>query len=260
MTRLVVPLLVVAALLLSGCLGITTTDSGGPPSTEVVTVPVQNPAEVEAYVVKGRVTTAAGEPLANAEVWADNTLADNSNALATTAADGTYRIQLPTQDVTTWRVGGKARLEYHGQHYEISLVGDQSPFGSAQGAVRDLQLVLSGPVPDRNGEVHGATVAVYTDLDETGIEDSNTIELTLVPDGPLVDGSQGKTLTQRVTGGWQVRDVPIGRYAVTAKLHHPDGRVIDLVVRVRNSQGEYSPTLTAALPPDGDLEIEVKIP
>ena len=251
--RLLTPVL--AALLLSGCLGVTTTETGGPP-----TAPATHPGDAEPFVVKGRVTTASGEPLVGAEVWADNTLAYNSNVLATTTAEGSYRIELPRQDVTTWRVGGNARLEYHGQRYEISLVGDQSPFGSAEGAVRDLRLVLTGPIPELAGSFYGATVAVHTDLDETQITDTDNLEVTLTPDGPLVDGSAGQVLTRRVTGGWQVQDVPIGRYNVTAKHHHPDGRIVDLVVRIRNSGNGYTSSLTAVIPPDADLEIEVQTP
>lgn len=255
--RILIPLL--GALLLSGCLA-TSPDETNRPPTPQVTVPATGLGDVEPFVVKGRVTTAAGQPLAGAEVWADNTLAYNSNALATTDADGSYRIELPRQDLTTWRVGGQARLEYHGQRYQISLVGDQSPFGSAEGALRDLRLVLSGPIPELAGSFYGATVGVYTDLDDTQIADTADVEVTLSPDGPLVDGSQGRTVTGRVTGGWQVSDVPIGRYTVTARHHHPEGRIVDLVVRIRSSGNEYTPSLMVLIPPDADLQLELLTP
>lgn len=254
--RLLAILSAVWLLALSGCLGITYSSDEGSTNATPDVAPV---GEAEPFVVKGRVTTTTGEPLSGAEVWADNTLAYNSNALATTNEQGEYRIELPRADVTTWRVGGQAKLQFHGHNYEVSLAGDQTVFGSAEGAVRDLTMVLNGKVPETNDQFYGVTVSIYTDYEDEGVEDTDNLEVTLVPDGPLIDGSQGQSITQRVSG-WQVLDVPIGSYTMTAKYYRPDGTVVDLMVRVRNSQTEYAMSVTAVVPPEGELAFEIKTP
>src|SRR3546814_11710318 len=54
------------------------------------------------------------------------------------------------------------------------------------------------------------------------------VELTLTPSGPLIDGSEGKTLVLRQGDHYWVQfgyleDIPIGRYTVTAILKNKDG-------------------------------------
>ncbi|MDQ3492880.1 MAG: hypothetical protein M3452_06420, partial [Chloroflexota bacterium] len=44
--------------------------------------------------------------------------------------------------------------------------------------------------------------------------------LTLTPDGPLVDGSTGQTIT---VVGDLVADVPVGRYSYSARYADPAG-------------------------------------
>src|SRR3546814_18808349 len=54
------------------------------------------------------------------------------------------------------------------------------------------------------------------------------VELTLTPSGPLIDGSEGKTLVLRQGDHYWVQfgyleDIPIGRYTVTAILKNEAG-------------------------------------
>src|SRR3546814_17092136 len=54
------------------------------------------------------------------------------------------------------------------------------------------------------------------------------VELTLTPSGPLIDGSEGKTLVLRQGDHYWVQfgyleDIPIGRYTVTAILKDETG-------------------------------------
>ncbi|MGA4669520.1 hypothetical protein ACPCG0_06935 [Propionibacteriaceae bacterium Y1923] len=188
-------------------------------------------------------TTEAGEPVANAEVWADNTLAYNSNALGSTDADGAYRIELPRGDVTTWTMGGQVKIDYHGTTYTLGLEADRAPFGSSEGAVRNLVLKVAGQWPQSNDSYWGATINIHQDYESETIE-LDTVELVMVPDGPLIDGSQGETITYSLTG-WEVVDIPIGRYTVSLRHTRPDGGEVDLRVRVRASGDEFTPTVTA---------------
>src|SRR3546814_19356485 len=69
--------------------------------------------------------------------------------------------------------------------------------------------------------------------------------LTLTPSGPLIDGSQGKTLRLRLgdhywVDRYQVEDIPIGRYTVEATLKSEQG---DRRLRIQNwpAKGEFKP-------------------
>src|SRR3546814_11979338 len=69
-------------------------------------------------------------------------------------------------------------------------------------------------------------VTVFQDTDFH--DDMEDVELTLTPSGPLIDGSQGKTLVLRQGDHYWVQygyleDIPIGRYTVTEILKKEAG-------------------------------------
>ncbi len=56
----------------------------------------------------------------------------------------------------------------------------------------------------------------------------SALEITLTPDGPLLDGSKGAVITQTVhmTNQWRdayLRGIPFGVYRTTARLIEPNG-------------------------------------
>jgi hypothetical protein len=55
------------------------------------------------------------------------------------------------------------------------------------------------------------------------VDGSDTIEIRLVPDGPLLDGSQGEPITRTGRADGVFRDIPVGRYRISAKLVGSDG-------------------------------------
>lgn len=215
---------------------------------------------VEPYVVTGRVSKPDGTPLAGAEVWADNTLGYNSNALAMSGADGTYRIELPRSDSLTWRMGGHLAINYLGEQYSMDLEVDPTPFGSAEGAIRDFSWKLSGPRlddPDRN---YGGLVYVYESLESNGLPDGEIV-IEFEPDGPLIDGSAGEPLTRAVDGN-QIEDVPVGRYVVSAWVDPGDGgEAVPLLIRARDT-GDYESAAAAQFRKDSVplMELEVAPP
>ncbi len=71
--------------------------------------------------------------------------------------------------------------------------------------------------------------------------ESSWLELTLTPDGPLIDGSAGKTITSI---GDLVEDVAAGRYTYSARYVDPGEPARDLEIRVRDT-GDYAATVTA---------------
>ncbi|WP_052351638.1 hypothetical protein [Deinococcus pimensis] len=177
------------------------------------------PVTGAAYTMTGTVRNAAGQPLPGVEVWADNTLYYNMNALGTTDAQGRYSIALPRDALGTWRAGGRFQKKYAGQWYDLSLdVDNPAAFSADTGAVRDLTLRISGE--RTGGGFWGGTVYAYGSYG-AGSFDLDHVELTLTPEGPLLDGSAGKVITTGLDGS-VVRDVPIGQYRVSAR-YLPDG-------------------------------------
>lgn len=102
----------------------------------------------------------------------------------------------------------------------------------------------------------GATLHLHEDLESEGIE-LDDIELQLVPDGPLIDGSQGETITRRLTG-WEVLDIPVGKYTVSMTYHRPDGSDVALLVKVRNTETDVAQSVSAVAAEL--LEIEYQTP
>ncbi|WP_066942090.1 carboxypeptidase-like regulatory domain-containing protein [Microtetraspora fusca] len=200
--------------------------------------------EIEPGVLKGRVVDGKGKPLAGVQVVADNQLLYNSNLIVPTDADGFYRVE--TNVATTFHVTATVTRQYNGQTYSLDLApDDDNSFAGPTGAIRNFTWKLTGQRADGLG-VHGSSVLIYLDYrdpqdPEAYLQDEN-VELTLTPEGPLIDGSQGSTITRkssRTGDGSGVHDVPVGRYRITATY---EGR--PLRVKPRNS-GEYAPEIVA---------------
>ncbi|MFC4454262.1 carboxypeptidase-like regulatory domain-containing protein [Deinococcus sonorensis] len=183
------------------------------------------------YTMSGVVRTAAGQPVSGVEVYADNTLHYNMNAVGTTNAQGRYTISLPRRELGTWRGGARLSRAYHGTVYEFQLVpNDRSEFATRAGAVRDFTWKLTGPRPD--GGSYGGTLWMFVAVNAPGF-DLSRVEVTLTPDGPIIDGSAGKVIRGFLQGS-QLRDIPIGRYRVTARYLPEAGAPQTVLIGARN--------------------------
>ena len=225
--------------------------------------------DIEAGVLKGTVVDARGAPLKGAEIVADNTLLYNSNALGVSKADGSYRI--PTNAVAgTYRPSAQLKRKFNGKTYTFALeTDDDAPFDGAEGAVRNFTWKLTGEYGDNRR--HGSTLLFYfgsyedPQNNEAMIRQED-VEFTLKPVGPLIDGSEGQTITRRgeATGdGFGVPDLAIARYQVEARYAAEGTPARPLLVRVRGKD-DYAPSVTADFVPMTSLvqfiEIEVKLP
>ena len=139
-----------------------------------------------------------------------------------------YDIPLPDgkYDTPVARIG----VEYNDQWYDLPLAAadnsrEWSEQGQAQrGMVRDFVWKISGRSPFGESEdptgYWGGTIQFDKGAD---IGEGSTIQITLQPDGPLIDGSAGKTITFTRKLPWKRRedhyllDVPIGKYIATGK-------------------------------------------
>ncbi|GGK95701.1 carboxypeptidase regulatory-like domain-containing protein [Deinococcus radiotolerans] len=225
--------LLALSLLLGAC---SSTQAGSTPPSQGGGGPVsQTP-----YTMTGVVRNAAGQPVPGAEVWADNTLYYNMNALGTTDAQGRYSVPLPRDTPGTWRAGGHFKVKYAGDWYNLTLEPDSdAAFATDTGAVRNFTLKISGEVPG-GGEYGGKLYPYFggeTDFD------MSQVEFTLTPDGPLIDGSAGQVLTRHLTDETMVRDIPLGRYVMTAR-YVPQGGPAQPMQLMGRAESTYATSTT----------------
>ena len=203
--------------------------------------------EAEAGFVKGRLVNAQGQPIAGATVYAGHTTYYNTNVAGVTDADGYYRLAID-QPGGTWTVHAEVTRPYNGTTYSFYVYADNAdPISGNTGAIRNLTWKLSGAIPGTTNGKYGAKVAYY-DNSAFYIR-GEEIEFTLVPEGPLVDGSTGQTITGRATGrfamtgttiGSGLDDVPMGRYRISARYIPANGGAAQtLRIRLRDT-GSYA--------------------
>ena len=233
-TKTMALLLIVSGLAFSSC------------EEDVEKAPVDK-GSAEANFVKGRLLNAAGEPIAGARVYAGHTTYFNANVIGVTDADGFYKLDIG-QPGGTWTVHAEITRPYNGTTYDFYVyANDAAPVNGSAGAIRNLTWKLSGAIPGTTNGKYGAKVAYY-DNSAFYIR-GEEIEFTLVPQGPLVDGSTGQTLTARATGSFAMTgttigsgldDVPMGRYRISARYVPANGSAPRaLGIRLRDA-GSYT--------------------
>lgn len=197
-------------------------------------------------VVKGIVTDTQGRPVKNATIVVNNTVWYDHNIVLSTGADGKYSYDMPATD--SWYVRGSIKVQYHNYLYELPLCPDYAgAFPGVSGKEVNLQWKLTGPVPTDFGGAgyYGGSAIAQPGFD---IFDLTGVELTLVPQGLLIDGSTGNTIVKigaNRSDGYVIEDIPIGRYTITAKLN---GQT--LYLRKRPSYNEvYATSITADFEP-----------
>lgn len=200
-----------------------------------------DPSQAGPYTMTGTVKSENGQPVPDVEVYADNTLRYNMNETGTTDAQGRYRIPLPRNELGTWRGGAILHREYHGVNYQFVLVADdRTEFTAEKGAVRNFTWKLTGKTPE--GQFYGGSLWMYGAVDAPGFH-LGRVEVTLEPDGAIIDGSAGKTIRAFLSGS-QIRDIPIGRYRVTARYLPEDGPPQPVLIAERRPT-TYAPSMTA---------------
>lgn len=200
------------------------------------------------YVVRGRVTDERGRPIAGAEIVIDNEFLYNSNVTARSGADGSYRVQLP-RVASTWNATASTQRMVGGQIVKMELAPDnEASFAGNQGAVRNFSIRTSGRRAD--GRSYGGSAIVTTPIMSS--VSASTVILTLTPEG---GGAPVSGQVQSTGDGYALRDIPIGRYVVTARASTGPVKI-----RMRN-RGAYGRSVTAEFTPVTDtiyhMELEV---
>ena len=242
-------------LILASCGGGGTSSPGAP-------VPTPTPGSPSVRTMTGVVRDSAGQPLAGATVFAGHTVLFNTNVLTTSGADGRYSLSV-AQPAGSWYAGAQIKRRYNGADYTFDLQPDNTdPFTGTQGAIRNFTWKLTGTRPD--GGKYGATVTVYADFFDPELLDwIPDMQLTLIPNGPLIDGSAGQVISgqliQTPDGQEGLMDIPLGTYAIRARYAPAGGAARDLTIRLRN-KGDFAASVVSAFRQSGSshlLEVEV---
>jgi hypothetical protein len=244
--------------LLSGCDETTKAEPGAKAEAGAAEV------AAEAGVIAGTAKTIDGRSLKSFGGGISGYSSKSGQTVSTSidGADGKYRTDVgPGQFATrAW-----TDVEYNGRKYRIDLEPVDGKGGlvkqdTKDGVIKHFVWKLDGfragcdeRSTDRfyshcgasinfNPEGHGVTYWTtikkdYQHTPEPPIPADAIVELTLTPDGPLIDGSEGKPVVLKIRGadiqGYMdriTRGIPIGKYHATARATLADGSVKPLRV------------------------------
>ncbi len=204
--------------------------------------------------VAGQATDTRGHPVAGVQITVCNPVFYDSCLKGTTGSDGRYQIDLQPNNV--WTVNASITKTFNGQSYCLDLEPDTTEtFSSASGAVRNFVWTLQGLRPGKTADgyassYYGAVLDVSDDTDlGAGWIDPRYVQVTLVSQGPIIDGSPGGMLTA-ISGAWNsfaIGNIPPGRYAVSAAYAPPGGGGGALVVG--SSPGQYGASMVIDFAP-----------
>lgn len=240
---------------------VTITGGGGGANASTTIVlrvtPAVIPPQPQLDDLSGVALDASGQPLANVIVQVK--MVWNPNVVRTrTGAGGRYTVRgLPaglSHQVLAWH-----EVQYAGRSHCVRLgmpnTGDYDAFVPGAGVVRDFRWKLTGRIPDAGNNYFGATLVLVpaTNFYDPVLQDGDDVEITLAPQGPLVDGSPGAVITRTVrynSTGWNSRldDIPHGVYAARATRVRGGVRTALRVARLES--GTPAATATVEWEPD----------
>lgn len=201
-----------------------------------------------------------------------------------TAQNGSYAVQ-PTDSFSHKKpvnamvvsVNAKSKVVYNGKTYQMDLhpldgkltwrdAAGNAPYVAA-GLTRDFVLKISGLQPGhddtsdylRRFAYYGATIDLNSWVEGKRLQDqvpaTARMVFTLTPQGPLLDGSVGQTLTRDLpisalgTEAGRILDIPIGIYSVQAQVVN-GGATSPLSVRVKTDSNAWEKIVTVNFPPN----------
>lgn len=244
---------------------------------EAPPIPKFPPLDKKPGVVHGYIKDAAGNPLQGAVVGVRATLVGGrySGASAESDEEGYYEIQVPYGAAHFYTAGytvdygdGRAALALH------PADGKLESFTSEKGSVENFVLLTYGIAsrdelsehPSFGSTYYGGVLYIGHHTAEPNdtlsppnyLRTGTEIVVTLTPEGPLLDGSAGKTFSVRkaVDGtGFSLINIPVGIYKIEAK--RADGQPLNM--RLNKPMGlafgitptETTGEATLTLYPDG---------
>ena len=270
-------LLGAASVLLSACDKKASATNGGVSASAAATAgaPNANASQPEPGVLKGAARDAQGHPLKTfgGSISGYSLRSGQSQTVTFEGANGTFHVNTGPGQFSSraW-----TDVEYNGRNYRIDLrpVDGKSVLATqdtTNGVVKDFVWQLGGFRPgsdertdDRFYSHHGGSVMLYAEGNGAAYHESvernyqakpepkipadSTIEVTLTPDGPLIDGSEGKPVVLKTkpadVRGYMnrlTRGIPIGRYKATARELTATGETKPLRVVQYDTFGKTKP-------------------
>jgi hypothetical protein len=197
---------------------------------------------VAAHSVTGLVLDTKGRPMPNAKIWIRPALTTGLVQLRT-GADGRYTatglVDVPYY-AQAW-----TEVTYANKQYCLRLsmpnAGDYDAFTPTTGAVRNFQWRLTGRIPDLSDAYFGGHIRLIGD---GTLKQTDSVDVTLTPTAPLVDGSAAQAITRRVGAYDFVYDVPVGQYTASVTAIGRSGARTPLKVGANSSATATSMPLT----------------
>ncbi|MBK1441185.1 carboxypeptidase regulatory-like domain-containing protein [Parapedobacter sp. ISTM3] len=180
----------------------------------------------------GTVKDQAGNPLQGVHILVDHSIFFNSNLSTYTDAEGRYKIKLPNG---SWYAFAMHDVSYQGNTFSLYLHPENPAGFGAEGGVRNFVWKLSGTMPQPLSGIYGGWVTI-DNFPGVYIEET-AIDFVFTPVGPLIDGSAGEVIRRRAEDAHNIKDIPIGRYQLTATY---EGRPVKF--RAWNSDAEFRET------------------
>lgn len=209
-------------------------------------------------IICGRLVDGQGMALTNAIIQIEGVSNDGENVqyIPPVAQDGTYSVQVATG---FYKVSAYAQATYQGAMWQLALHPDDNSnrgLPSVNGIVKNFTWLLTGTIPDENPSNflshYGAAINVTASgqtLDQDIPQGSN-LHFTLTPQGPLIDGSTGQTLTFDRTvevasslNDSFLEDIPLAVYTIAVSGTTPDGNSLNLSINTQTivfSNNEFS--------------------
>ncbi|PYE53163.1 carboxypeptidase-like regulatory domain-containing protein [Deinococcus yavapaiensis] len=201
--------------------------------------------------VSGSVIDERGKPVAGVKIIIEPAMF-RGTIFTSTNAQGRYQSIELNAATNPYYVKAYKEVKYHDQQYCLRMAGApeayQEAFNAKAGATRNFVWRIRGesdmPSTPYGGGSWGGTLAfesVYID-DAHLIDREATIEVTLVPDGPLIDGSKGATITRTIQVLKGLTDIPVGYYKFSAVLRNANGTKTALRVGSSSEQEKLGST------------------
>lgn len=236
--------------------------------------PLENPGPGYAT---GYVRTRDGRPLPGVEVRIEgqNMAGGIIGAYPTTDAEGRYLTRVPDGLVD---VNAYVQVDFRGERYFIRLAPDEGTYSqefdtSLTGIVRNFTWrfdgLRPGADPANGASYYGGfgTIEVGSSrccVEEHTIPEGSSVRVTLTPEGPLMDGSQGETIVLGCDacvapvvalsayfnrGVVEFREIPAGVYRATASIRTPDGAVRPVRIETNAVPANHASEVPGGLQP-----------
>lgn len=164
--------------------------------------------------VSGLATDAAGTPLPGVKIVIDNSIFFNTNLTTVTGNTGKYSLKVPAG---SWYAFAMYETTFHAKKYRFYLHPDSEAGFGGEGAVRNFQWRLTG---EKAHPLTGYYGGLVTFDNYPGFYiNANDIEFRFSPQSKLIDGSEAAPLVLKSPDGYQLKDLPVGRYRLTASYH-----------------------------------------